>query len=92
MGQKRRRFSNRFKAKVAIEALRGEHPIRAIAAANDISPTQVVAWKKQALLGLEGVFLITHSNGKTSNEIEELHAKIGKLSIEIDRLTNKLVS
>ena len=53
---KRRRFTGDFKAKVALEALRGERPIQDIAAKYGVHPNQVSTWKKQAFDGLGTVF------------------------------------
>ena len=53
---KRRKFSDQFKAKVALEALRGDRTIQEIAAKHRVHPNQVSTWKKQAVDGLSGVF------------------------------------
>jgi len=52
----RRRFSDKFKATVALEALRGDRTVQQIAAKHRIHPTQVTSWKRQAIDGLTGVF------------------------------------
>ena len=75
----RRRFTADFKAKVALEALRGDKTIQEIASAYKVHPNQVSTWKRQAVDGLGGVF----SNGADrarrdhEDEIRDLHAKIG---------------
>ncbi len=56
---KRRRFTADFKAKVALEALRGDKTIHEIAARYKVHPNQVSTWKRQAMDGLGTVF----SNG-----------------------------
>ncbi|MEZ5480598.1 MAG: transposase, partial [Thiolinea sp.] len=53
---KRRRFTSDFKARVALEALRGDKTIQEIAARHKVHPNQVGAWKKQALEGLGSIF------------------------------------
>jgi len=53
---KRRKFSDQFKAKVALEALRGDRTIPEIAAKHRLHPTQISTWKRQAVEGLSGVF------------------------------------
>ncbi len=55
----RRRFSSDFKAKVALEALRGDRTIPEMASRHKVHPNQVSAWKRQAMDGLGSVF----SNG-----------------------------
>ncbi|MDP5362698.1 MAG: transposase, partial [Paracoccaceae bacterium] len=46
---KRRSFSDKFKATVALEALRGDKTAQEIAAKHKIHPTQVTTWKRQAI-------------------------------------------
>jgi len=53
---KRRNFSDRFKATVALEALCGDKTIQEIAAKRQLHQTQVTTWKLQAQEGLAGVF------------------------------------
>ena len=50
----RRRFTADFKAKVALEALRGDRTIQEIAGRHKVHPNQVSAWKRQALDGVGG--------------------------------------
>ena len=88
----RRRFAGDFKARVALEALRGDKTIQEIAAKHKVHPNQVSAWKRQAIEGLSGVF----SNGVDRErqdhqaEIRDLHAKIGQLTVERDFLSGGL--
>lgn len=51
---KRRKFSDQFKAKVALEALRGDRTIQEIAAKHRLHPNQLSTWKKRAVDGLSG--------------------------------------
>ena len=53
---KRRNFTSDFKAKVALEALRGDKTIQEIAAKHKVHPNQVSTWKRQAIDGLGDVF------------------------------------
>ena len=53
MATTRRRFTAQFKAKVAMEALRGDRTIQAIAAKHEVHPNQVSGWKRQAQAGLQ---------------------------------------
>jgi transposase-like protein len=84
----RRRFTADFKAKVALEALRGDRTIQEIASKHKVHPNQVSTWKRQAVDGLGAVF----SNGAEragrdhEAEVHELHAKIGELTVERDFL------
>jgi transposase len=88
----RRRFTADFKAKVALEALRGDKTIQQIASQHKVHPNQVSAWKRQAMDGLGAVF----SNGaeragrEHETEVHDLHAKIGELTVERDFLARGL--
>jgi len=80
-----------FKAKVALEALKGEKTIVEIASRYGIHPNQISTWKKQALEGLPGLF-----NGKRKKEDlsaeqlqGELYQQIGQLKVELDWLKKK---
>jgi transposase len=53
---KRRDFSDKFKATVALEAPRGDKMVQEIAAKRQLHPTQVSTWKRQAIDGMAGVF------------------------------------
>ena len=56
MTGKRKRYSADFKAKVALEAIRGEMTLAQLAAKHGIHQTMINAWKKQAMEGMSGVF------------------------------------
>jgi len=89
---KRRRFTGQFKAKVALEALRGERPVQEIAAKYGVHPNQVSRWKKQAVDGLSGVFSDKAEKTERDQEatVRDLHAKIGELTVERDFLARGL--
>ena len=53
---KRRNFTDQFKAKVALEALRGDKTVQEIAAKHQLHPNQVSTWKRQAIDGMADVF------------------------------------
>lgn len=90
MGRKRRKFTDHFKAQVALEALRGDRTIQEIAAKHNVLPTQVSAWKKQAVEGMADVFANGSGNDEREAEMKELHAKIGRLAVENDFLAKGL--
>ena len=56
MKRKRRTFTAAFKSKVALEALREEKPIAAIASRHRIHPNQVSSWKRKAIEGMSETF------------------------------------
>src|ERR1700710_832145 len=86
MTGKRKRYSADFKAKVALEALRGELTTAQLATKHGIHQTMVGEWKKQAMEGLAAVFAdrsVAEQTAKLSEaEVEKLHAKIGQLLVE----------
>ena len=84
---KRRNFTDQFKAKVALEALRGDKTVQEIAAKHQLHPKKVSTWKRQAIDGMNDVFSGGKQNGPTEAEIKELHAKIGRLAVENDFLS-----
>lgn len=92
MATKRRRFTAQFKAKVVMEAFRGDHTVQAIAAKHHVHPNQVSVWKRQAQDGLEDLFATAAKRGAAEQEalIHNLHAKIGELTVERDFLARGL--
>lgn len=90
---KRKSFSKSFKAKVAIEAIRGEKTINEIASIYEVHPTQIAQWKKLALENLPEAMGDGRSKEvRSQHEMDEdkLHQKIGQQTIEIDFLKKKL--
>ncbi len=89
---KRHRFTADFKARVALDALRGDKTIQEIASRHKVHPNQVSTWKRQAMDGLDSIF----SNGADKarvdheDEVHDLHAKIGQLTVERDFLAKGL--
>ena len=82
---KRRNFSDKFIAAVALEALRGDKTVQQIAAERQLHPTRVGAWKRQAIEGMAGVFSGKVKKAENKDgEIKELHARIGQLAVEND--------
>ena len=90
MTGKRKRYTAEFKAKVALEALRGELTTAQLATKHGIHQTMVGEWKKQAMDGMALVFSgkeAAQETAKTTEaEVERLHAKIGQLVVERDFL------
>lgn len=92
MKAKRRRHEPEFKARVALEALKGIKTIQQIAKDYDVHPVQVSEWKKAMAEGATGIF----GSGRVKTDAEdferqrdELHAKIGQLTVEVDFLRKK---
>ena len=85
---KRKRYSAEFKAKVAMEALRGELTASQLATKHGVHQTMINDWKRQAVDGLVTVFAgkAEAKEGLREEEVEKLHAKIGQLVVERDFL------
>ncbi len=86
--KKRRSFSAEFKAKVALEALAGDKTLSELASKYQVHPNVIANWKNQAQQGMLDTFKGTQKNSSKSNEdqIKDLHAKIGQLTVENDFL------
>ena len=91
MGSKRNRYDASFKAKVALEAIKGERTISEIASKIGVHPNQISKWKKQALEELPGIFSnVRKKHREQSEELEsELYKQIGQLKVELDWLKKK---
>ena len=93
MARKRRRFGANFKAKVALEAIRGHRTISELANKYKLHATQINLWKKQLLEGAEQVFDADSGERKQdSNEPEaaELYEQIGRLKVQLEWLKKKV--
>jgi transposase len=85
----RRNHAPAFKAKVALEALKGDQTIVELAERYQVHPNQITEWKKQLLEHAADVFGKDRTIDQGPN-VKELHAKIGQLSMENDFLSNAL--
>ncbi|QPC93088.1 IS3 family transposase (plasmid) [Mesorhizobium sp. INR15] len=90
----RRRFTADFKAKVALEAIRGERTISELATKHQLHPNQITQWKRQAIENLAKAFDDKAADAQVGREAEvtKLHAKIGQLVVERDFLAKNLRS
>lgn len=85
----RRNHAPQFKAKVALEALKGEQTIVELSERYQVHPNQITDWKKQLLEHASEVFSKDRPTDQGS-VVKDLHAKIGQLSMENDFLSNAL--
>jgi transposase-like protein len=89
--KKRRKHSAEFKAKVALEVVREQQTVEAIARKYKVSATMVHKWKRQLLENLSKIFDTEAGSSSDSSEREaELLKKIGELTIERDFLSKGL--
>ena len=83
----RKRYTAEFKAKVALEAIKGDLTLAELATKHGIHPTMIATWKRQAVDGMAATFTGKSVTPTPSEaEVEKLHAKIGQLVVERDFL------
>ena len=91
MKNKRRNHSAAFKAKVALETVKGDKTIAELASQYEVHPTQIIQWKKQLLESLPDLFNNSlHKDRQKQDELtEHLYQQIGQLKVELDWLKKK---
>jgi transposase-like protein len=82
------------KAKLVLEVLQGEHTLNEIASANNIHPTMLARWKKEAIEGMPSIFQNDAPKKRKEQkehqaELEALYAQIGKLTTQNEWLKKK---
>ncbi len=91
MVKKRKKYSNEYKAKVGLAALKYEKTAAELAQRFGVHPTMISAWKRSLLEGAADIFDKGHSSPKqVEAKIDELHRQIGELKVENDFLSRKL--
>ena len=90
---KRKQHAPEFKAKVALEALKGEETAAELASRFGVHPTMIHQWQKALLEGPPELF----ERGSSTKEpvvdeekVKALHAKLGELTVANDFLSEKL--
>ncbi len=83
----RRKYPAELKAKVALEALRGEQTLAELSARYNVHPSLIANRKKQARESLVDIFSGKgqRKDAEHEAEVNELHAKIGKLTVVVSR-------
>lgn len=93
MSRKRKQYSAQFKAKVALEAIRGEKTSAELASHYEIHPTQINGWKRQLLEDASELFdggkAANRADSDTEAQIAELYRQIGQLTVERDFLAKR---
>jgi len=92
MGKKRRKFTEQFKAQVALDAVKGVKTISELASDYQVHPNQVSDWKKQLLSKAPALFASgSKSDAKSEEELTApLYEEIGRLKMDLKWLEKKL--
>ena len=92
MTKNRRRHSPFFKARVALEAFKGEETTAELASRFEVHPGQIRSWKKALIEGATGIFGDDHINKKKGDDalVAQLYQQIGQLKVEKDFLEKGL--
>jgi putative transposase len=80
-----------MKARIALEAIKGQKTIQEIASHYGVHPNQVSSWKRQAVEGTPSLFTDRRSHsGPSDDDLKaELYQQIGQLQVELDWLKKK---
>jgi transposase-like protein len=87
----RKQYSAKFKARVAIEAIRGERTLSQLGSQFRVHPIQIAKWRKSAVEQLPELFVdgrTRKGNGETNSDA--LYEEIGRLKVELDWLKKKV--
>ena len=93
MARKRQVLSGKFKAKVALAALRGDMTLAQLSSHFGVNATQISAWKKKLQNDAGDVFEDDRKR-RQRDEVsdEELFAQIGRLKMELEWLKKTLIT
>ena len=88
---KRKQYTGKFKARVALEAIKGEKTIAELSSIYGVHANQITKWKKRAIEVLPE--LLSNNGHKAEKDGEalqdELYRQIGQLKVELDWLKKK---
>ena len=90
MKKSRRKFSSRFKSKVALEALKEQSTLQELSSKYEVHSNQITTWKKELVDNAEVVFDKKLTSNNKEDEKSKLFNKIGKQQVEIDFLKEVL--
>jgi len=88
----RKQHSAQFKARVAIEAIRGEKTFSQLGSQFKVHPMQIAKWRKAALEQLPELFVDgrTRKASDSKPDNDGLYEEIGRLKVELDWLKKKV--
>jgi transposase-like protein len=87
----RQRHSAKFKARVALEAIRGEKTLNQLGSQYQVHPVQIAHWRRAALEHLEEIFVDGRTRKARDSEVDRdaLYEQIGRLKMELEWLKKK---
>lgn len=87
----RKSYDATFRAKVALEAVKGEKTLAELSSTFEVHPNQICKWKKQLLESLPDLFTDRRKKKEKDSEelVDELYRQIGQLKVELDWLKKK---
>jgi len=85
---KRQQYSQSFKARVALDAIKGQRTVAELSSEYGVHSSQIAKWKKQLLDGAADIFARGHKgkDKRLQAEKNRLYQKVGQLQIEVDWL------
>jgi len=91
MNGNKKRYGSKFKARVALESIKGEKTAAELASQYGVHASQITRWKKHMLENLPELFSNKHEKDREDAEKlqEELYRQIGRLKVEVDWLKKK---
>ena len=89
MGRKRKKHNAKFKAKVALEAVKGQQTSVELMSAYEVSASQVSTWKKKLLQEAPQIFETSKKAVDEESLTAPLYEEIGRLKMELDWLKKK---
>lgn len=88
----RKQYSPKFKARVAVEAIRGERTLSQLGSQFKVHPMQIAKWRKAAIEQLPELFVDgrTKQGRNAEADADALYEEIGRLKVELDWLKKKV--
>jgi transposase len=87
----RKRYSAKFKARVALEAIREEKTLSQLGSQFQVHPVQIAQWRKAAIEQLQESFVDGRTRKAHDEEFdaEALYEQIGRLKMELEWVKKK---
>ncbi|MCK4432096.1 MAG: transposase [Candidatus Aminicenantes bacterium] len=87
----RKSYNATFRAKVALESVKGEKTLAELSSEFSVHPNQIRNWRKQLLEMLPDLFTDRRKKRDKDQEelISELYRQIGQMKVELDWLKKK---